>query len=552
MPIQSIYEDTNPRPIREMLDQIDKGQMALPEFQRSFVWEPSATQLLLVSVANHFPAGSLLRLRLRNGASPMFAPRSVEGAPALASSEQNLSFLVLDGQQRLTSLYSAFYGKGDNRFYLDLKALMADKPMDEAIFFEKVDSKREKALREDANQAKEKIFPLSRLWDRGGFMGWMLGVVGTDDPALLNQLNSINQEWIAPIGEYNLPVVTLKDSSSVEAVCTIFETLNRTGKKLTTFDLLTARFWPHNVKLRELWQIAQPHHPLLEEYEVEPYYLLQVVALLSGKASVKNSDLLNLKPSDITSNWNSALAGLDEAFTILRDDCGILTSKWVPYATMLVTFAALCAKTSTTGPALLERRKKLKRWFWCSVFNQVYEKAANSQVAKDFKDVSAWIGGGAEPDTVANFTWTSGTLRAVTPRQIGLYRGAMALIVSGSTRDFYSGNAMTAAIVRSDKVDDHHVFPQAYLARRGITDRSADCILNRTLISATTNRKISDNAPSVYLGAITSSAGVHFDDILDSHLLPAGTTSSLYTDKFSDFLDWREAKLERLITNVTS
>src|ERR1700720_414297 len=96
----SLFEDTNPKALKELLGEIHSRTMALPDFQRDFVWEPGATQALIVSIANNYPAGSLLRVR---DAKRVFAARECEGAPALA--DQKHIFLVLDGQQRLTSLY---------------------------------------------------------------------------------------------------------------------------------------------------------------------------------------------------------------------------------------------------------------------------------------------------------------------------------------------------------------------------------------------------------------------------------------------------------------
>src|SRR3990172_2401433 len=111
----SIFEDTNPRALTELLRQIHARETALPDFQRDFVWEPSATQELIVSIAMNFPAGSILRVRdMKN----LFACREFEGAPKLDG--QKHTYLVLDGQQRLTSLYQAFCGDGDHRFYLKL------------------------------------------------------------------------------------------------------------------------------------------------------------------------------------------------------------------------------------------------------------------------------------------------------------------------------------------------------------------------------------------------------------------------------------------------
>src|SRR4051812_45516118 len=103
----SLFEDTNPRALKELLSEVNNRTMVLPDFQRDFVWEPGATQELVVSIANNYPAGSILRVR---EAKQVFAAREFEGAPTLGKSKY--TFLVLDGQQRLTSLYQAFYGVG--------------------------------------------------------------------------------------------------------------------------------------------------------------------------------------------------------------------------------------------------------------------------------------------------------------------------------------------------------------------------------------------------------------------------------------------------------
>src|SRR5262245_56460927 len=115
----NIFEDTNPRALKDLLAEIQNRVAVLPDFQRDFVWEAPATQELIVSIANNYPAGSILRVR---DTKRLFAAREFEGAPQLNGSPH--TFLVLDGQQRLTSLYQAFYGVGEHRYYLDLKKLI--------------------------------------------------------------------------------------------------------------------------------------------------------------------------------------------------------------------------------------------------------------------------------------------------------------------------------------------------------------------------------------------------------------------------------------------
>src|SRR5262245_2553793 len=168
----SLFEDTNPRALKELLAEIHSRMAVLPDFQRDFVWEPGATQELVVSIANNYPAGSILRVRDRKR---VFAYREFEGAPALDGTKH--TFLVLDGQQRLTSLYQAFYGVGEHRYYLDLRKLIEGVDFEEAIFHERATTKAANARESFELQAKELILPLSVLkGGAGGFLNWLLKV----------------------------------------------------------------------------------------------------------------------------------------------------------------------------------------------------------------------------------------------------------------------------------------------------------------------------------------------------------------------------------------
>src|SRR6188768_2389039 len=136
----SLFEDTNPRELKELLGQIHKREAALPDFQRDFVWDPSATQELIVSIASNYPAGSLLRIRNTHN---LFASREFQGAPPLGG--HHATYLVLDGQQRLTSLYQAFFGVGEHRYFLNLGKLTDGADFEEAIFHVRATTKWAKA-----------------------------------------------------------------------------------------------------------------------------------------------------------------------------------------------------------------------------------------------------------------------------------------------------------------------------------------------------------------------------------------------------------------------
>lgn len=552
----NLFEDTNPRALKDLLAEVHSRTMALPDFQRDFVWEPGATQELIVSIANNYPAGSLLRFR---DAKRVFAAREFEGAPKLDGKMH--TFLVLDGQQRLTSLYQAFYGVGEHRYYLNLKILIEGGDFEEAIFHVRASTKWVKDHESLEVQAKELTLPLSLLkGGAGGFLQWLLKVTNPmpseQRTKLLDALTRVDEQWIKTIDDYHFPVVTLSDKTEADALCTIFETLNRTGVKLSVFELLTARFWPHKINLRELWDKALEGHPIIEDFGVDPYYLLQSIALASRKApSCKRSDVLNLAAADIEAWWQPVVSGLAVGLSILRDDCKVMLPKWLPYQTMLAPLAAVLAKSGMPKtPEAGARREKIKRWFWCAVFGQAYESSPNSQGAKDVGELLAWFADGPLPESVKGLRFDPKALHDVTPRQRSVYRGTICLILGTGTgaRDFHTQAVITGKLMSEQDIDDHHVFPDAFLKKKGVTlARSRDCVLNRTLIDRATNQMISDRAPSDYMAVIRKTPGFPFDAVLTSHCLPTGTESPLWSNDYDAFLAWRQERLWQEIQRVT-
>ncbi|MEA2031055.1 MAG: DUF262 domain-containing protein [candidate division Zixibacteria bacterium] len=552
--------DATPEKLNFLLESIHNRETALPDFQRDFVWDPSATEELIKSICQSFPAGSLLRIRNNNNGF-FLAQREFSEAPSL-NKQHPPSYLVLDGQQRLTSLYQAFYGVGSHQYFINLKDVIDGKDLEDCLFYlRKRDGKRRYGTVE--LQAKALTFPLSKLFgESGGFEEWLDNVLelrseaGEKQKQLKMQLRDARKSWLQPIDEYHFPVVTLPDKTDIEAVCTIFETLNRTGVKLSVFDLLTARFWPEKLKLRDLWDKAQTDHPIIADFEIDPYYILQAIALRTAKApSCKRSDVLKMDVSKINTHWKLIVKGMANSLHLLRDDCGVVLPKWLPSASILIPMAAIQSHVDElTGPEAGAAQDKIKKWFWCSVFGQAYEKAANSQAAKDYGELKKWIEKGEQPETVVKFTLDKDSLRQVTPRQRGIYRGIIAIILRHGARDFHNCTKITANIIKEKNIDDHHVFPKAYINEhlQDISPTQRDCILNRTLIDKTTNIRIGKRPPSDYLAEIQNALGEDkFADLLDSHLLPSNVESGSLSDSFDSFLDQREKLIIEQINEVT-
>ncbi|MGO8696133.1 MAG: DUF262 domain-containing protein [Limisphaerales bacterium] len=321
--------------LKFLLASVHHREMALPDFQRDFVWDPRATEELIESICQNFPAGSLLRIK--NSNHSFFAPREIAGAQPLNGHKP--SYLILDGQQRMTSLYQAFYGVGSHRYFIEIGSLIAGKDLEDCVWHDRAKN-CQKWYGKSAQQAVNLSFPFSRLFgEDDGFDEWMdemLELRPEADEAkkeLKHKIREIKTTYIKPVLDYEFPMVTLTENTTPEAVCTIFETLNRTGVKLSVFDLLAARFWPEDVRIRELWLKALEDYPIIAEFDVDPYYVLQSISLFSAKAapSCKRSDVLKMEVNQIAQGWDPVIKGLADGLNILRHECGVILPQWLPY-----------------------------------------------------------------------------------------------------------------------------------------------------------------------------------------------------------------------------
>src|SRR5262249_27218413 len=216
--MSNLFEDTPTKELSWLLRQIEEREIALPDFQRDFVWEPGATQELIVSIGSNYPAGSLLAIRNTHS---YFAARAFEGAPTLNRGKP--IYLTLDGQQRLTSLYQAFFGRGEYRYFINLKKLIEGHEIDdeEVLFHVRANAQRGwqaqvlKKYAALAGQAEDLVMPLRILFgEKDGFLGWCDEVAERIEDkdsrkTLRQQLLDLRKKVVAYIESYKFPVVLL-------------------------------------------------------------------------------------------------------------------------------------------------------------------------------------------------------------------------------------------------------------------------------------------------------------------------------------------------------
>ncbi len=581
---------TNPAKVGVLLTELREGKLALPEFQRSFIWPARNTARLLSSLMARYPAGAILTWR---AGDHKLADRPVEGGPAIPQGVGLPERLVLDGQQRLTSLYRAYHAIGEARFnvvlgqFVDRESFDLTDPdeidWDWVVKAYEPTAKQRKALKNGGElpeyqrlewQLEHWEFPVDRLAESGGFDVWLDKLVATLPPGkdvdlCKGRLREVRDRYLNQLTQYEFPVIQLTSSASLRAVCRIFETLNTNTVKLGVFEILTARFYPDvaGVDLRAMWKEAKANHVVLRDpiadkdpdgYGIDPYTILQVITLRIHGSPQQKVVIDKLTASDVKRNWDSVVAALKAVIEHLRDACGVIHRDLLSYQMLLVPLSAAWMERATmNGPAQGAALSKLERYFWASAFTTNFDQGGASQAELDYRQLVKWLhdekapgtNNAVTPEAIGKLEISAQTLLTATVRKKALFRAIMALTAKAGAKDFHTGQPLAPSIYAGSKYDSHHVFPSKRLSdhdrETGIDPQGhgAELILNRALIGASTNRRIKAKKPSVYLSDIEDE-GVDIADIFDSHLIDA---EALVADDYGTFIMRR---LQRIVDKV--
>ena len=401
---------------------------------------------------------------------------------------------MLDGQQRLTSLSLALNGRGDHLFFMDLN-LVEEEDVENGIYpLRRREAEKKKLL--DA-RGSVRAAHCTRSGSRSASTVTAGGSRSTrcsttpktvaTSSELKERAKRLEETYVKPLAGYRFPVVELPADTSLEAVCQIFETLNKTGMKLTVFDLLTARFWPQGINLRALLEEAREEYPLLgsDEFNVDATFLLQAISLLRSGVC-KRSDLLRLGADNFEDEWWKVVKAASAALAVLRTECGVLVRGWLPYVALFPSLFAVSSRVlELAGPSQGAAWDKLKRWFWCSSFGNRYDGPPNTLNAMDLRQLSDWIADEAKtPEAIEQFAIDTLDLSRVERQRAAIYRAVICLTVVNGARDFHTGNQLNADTLKdpAKRIEDHHLYPTGWLKKQEPKRPAINSVLNRRLI----------------------------------------------------------------------
>lgn len=567
--------------LSELLRQVDSGAIQLPDFQRSWVWDDAHIRSLLASISVSFPIGAILTLA--TGGEANFLTRPIEGANP---QHDNPDILLLDGQQRMTTLYQSLFtdtpvhtrntqGKViDRHYYIDVGRFL-DQAGERDDWIVSIPAERlvkqlqttTLDLRTQELEFEHALFPLNKVFRSTEWIaGFVAFCAARSGPQLaLDFAGTLNQSF----STYSLPVIALSKDTSKEAVCLVFEKVNTGGVTLNVFELVTASFAAESFQLREDWHAREERlerdYPVLGD--LEPDQFLQVVTLLAtydrrSRALASDADPERLPPVacrrreilrlslDEYKRWREvAEDGFVRAAKFLGDQY-VFASWDVPYRTQLVPLAAILALLDRSGESF-NKQQQLARWYWCGVMGEMYGSAVETTFARDLVEVLEWLlHDGPEPSTIRDAAFQANRLGTLRTRNSAAYKGVHGLLMRSGSRDFRTGKGLQKQVFDQESIDIHHIFPRAWCERQdpNIQRKWYDSIVNKSAISSYTNQRVGGGAPSKYLADLAKEIEPsELDDVLRSHLIPV---DELHRNDFWGFFEERAENLLQLIESA--
>jgi hypothetical protein len=511
-------------PIRKAIARILEGRIRIPAFQRGFVWDPERVAFFMDSIYRGFPFGSLLIWRTKE----QLKHDQALGPYELPEVEPDLPIdYVLDGQQRLTSVFGVFQTEVEPQesedwlpVYFDFRA---DASAQESQFL---------ALQESEVDL-DRHFPLSTLFDSTEYRK-ATESFSEEDAKTIDDMQAVFQEA-------NLPVQTFEIDEKAK-VAIVFERVNRLGVELDTLQLLSAWTWSEDFDLQqEFAELSESLEPFGFHGVGEDTNLLLrcCAAVVAGDASPEA--LVKLDGSEVRDRFDEIGNGLKGAIDFLQSNLNVHALANLPYTAMLVPLSVFFAAPGTKGVNMTNaQRSELLRWFWRSCFSRRFSsgvlrslKADIGQMRKLREEGSSELSDFACSVSRDFFLDNQFQVAAVNTKTFIL------MLAKQGPLSFISGQPVSLKkVLRAyNRNEFHHVYPKAFLKGEGRALREVNRLANFVFMSRQDNNALGGVAPSEYKEQMDQGA---LADILARAICPM----SMFDDLYDAFLEERAVLLE--------
>jgi hypothetical protein len=513
------------RTFSALLAEIENGQTKIPQFQREFVWSLGQSANLMDSIIKGYPIGTFIfwntneRLRAVRDIGNFVLPEPQDGV---------FVNYVLDGQQRMTSLFASLKGLKVQResgkiddfaeIYIDLEATE-----DDQIVLVDITGKNEGA-----------IIRITELLNAG------LKTLAKYEEVYHSKLDLYKKT----IQAYNYSIILLKNAP-IDIATEVFTRINEGGKKLSLFEIMIAKTYDYN---RE-FDLATKYRELISELvpvnfeTISDATILQTVAIILEK-DCKRQEILKLDKQKFIDEWDNVILSIKKAIEYFKFTYRIPVSKLLPYNALVVPFAYFFYhyKKQPTG----DKQKYLQDFFWRCALSGRYSSAVESKLAQDIKRMDEILEGklprydwaiDTSPEFIKNNGWFSAS-RSYIKAILCIYAYQQPKSFNSNGIVNISNNWLTIATSKNY----HHFFPKAYLKKKLNWEHKEfyiNHIVNITIVDDYLNkREISAKAPSKYMKEFAKNNKV-IGDTMQIHLINDIDLFGIWKDDYAAFFNNR-------------
>ncbi len=501
--------------IKDIIADIKKGEVKIPQFQRKFIWKDSQAFDLIDSVASNYPIGSVLFWRTHD---KLAVERNIGEFRLPQTDDLSPTDYVLDGQQRLTVIYASMGAPEEEEGFA-------------AAYNVAEDTFVQKPEKYDAL-----IFPLRWIFDTTKILNFRTGLqTFPEKDEYQERLDSI----INAFTNYRIPIVTLKELS-IEEVCPIFERINSSGTKLSTYDLMVAATWSQEFDLNE--EVDGIAESLTDKGfdEIEQNTILKCLSAVKFGGIKKQQilDLRDLSKGEMNDLVEVVSQALLRAVDLLSTDFKIYSWDFLPYEAFVVI---LCYIFSKINNLTNNQVKSLRRWFWRAAFSERYRVGGENFVSNDLKTIHSYVVKEEdEGEDLGSLPSKSQLIRSIFRSNNSRSRAFIISLALKNPRNITNGAVIdtSEALSHYNKKEFHHIYPRSYL--KNINDpNEANSLINICMLASSENKAISDENPNKYLTECIAKLGHDVNSVFDSNLLPAPDRFDYTKSDYASFLEER-------------
>lgn len=503
--------------IQKIMQKVESGDIKVPAFQRGFVWKQDQVIDILDSIYNDYPIGSIL---LWNSRERLRSTRNIGGFLIPETEPEYPVNYVLDGQQRLSSIYAVFCENReqapDNKQYnLDTKIFDIYFDFNEKKFIHKEDL-QENHVTISMNDLliTDKLF---KIFNR-----------------LPKEYQSEVQKLHEKFNNYEIPIVTIGKKNKDE-VGVIFERINSTGTKLTTLDLMVAWTWSDDFHLREEIDTILS---ILEQKNFEDTpdkIILQCLGSIIKK-STSTKEILGLEPDSVKQNIDLLTRSLERTIDFLSTELNIKSRDFLPHSHQIVPLTYFFSNIKTPN---IYQSTTIKQWFWKTSFSRRYSGSTDKKMNEDITFFDKVLSG--DNLGINRYFYAinkSDLIEQQFSKSNPYTRAFLLLLAQKNPLNIANGNKIDLgrALSQYNLREYHHIFPKSFLKKNEVNINKINSLCNFTFLPATSNKEISNKAPADYIFNITPPN--KFAEILDSNLMPK--SKEIYSkNEYDDFLQRR-------------